>query len=176
MERSSRSVALPPLSGARVALQGWLSLLNRLWMFLGSHRYFFSTLPRTKPIEIDSRVPILSPRVTSRRRIVTPPLGSLTIRYHQRRATQSHSNRAVQRSLFGPLVVLSTAGVHQIFDSLLARKGRSTEQRSSTHQWRERTTLGHNPTYTRKTKTSWLPHPTTVDQRPYTILLARSTF
>src|SRR5258708_38011515 len=107
----------------------------------------------------------------------TPPLGRLTqIRYRQRRATQSHSNRAVQRSLFGPLAVLSTAGVHQIFDSLLARKGRSTEQRSSTHQWRERTTLGHNPTYIRKTKTSWRLHPTTVGQRPYTILLAQSTF
>ena len=74
MERSSRSVALPPLSGARVALQGWLSLLNRLWMFFsGSHRYFFSTLPRSKPIEIDSRVPILSLRVHQRKAVKSEP-------------------------------------------------------------------------------------------------------
>jgi hypothetical protein len=38
---------------------GWLSLLNHLQMFFGSDRYFFATLPRPKPIEIDSRVPIL---------------------------------------------------------------------------------------------------------------------
>src|ERR1700751_4688457 len=108
--------------------------------------------------------------------MVTPPLASLTIRYRQRRATQSHSNRAIPHSLFGPLAVLSTAGVHQIFDSLLAQKGRSTEQRSPMHQLRERTTLGHNPTYIRKTKTSWRLHPTTAGQRPCTILLARTAF
>src|SRR5260370_6624088 len=119
---------------------------------------------------------MLSPTSTSRRRIATPPLGSLTIRYRQRRAAQSHSNRAVQHSPFGPLAVLSTVGVHQIFGSLLARRDRSTEQRSPAHQWRERTTLGHNPTYIRKTKMSWPPHPTTAGQRPYTIPLARSAF
>src|SRR5260370_279237 len=119
---------------------------------------------------------MLSPTSTSRRRIATPPLGSLTIRYRQRRAAQNHSNRAVQHSLFGPLVVLSTAGVHQIFDSLLARKGRSTEPRSPKHQWRERITRAHGPTYVRKRKTFWLPHPTMAGQRLYTILLARSAF
>src|SRR5580704_2783982 len=75
------------------------------------------------------------------------------IKYRQHRAAHSHPNRAVQHSPFGPLVVLSTVGVHQIFGSLLAPKDRSTEQRSPMHQWRERTTLGHNPTYIRKTKT-----------------------
>src|ERR1700730_3107684 len=33
---------------------------------------------RTKPIEIDSRVPIIEPASASRRRTVTPPLSSLT--------------------------------------------------------------------------------------------------
>src|ERR1700731_488255 len=138
--------------------------------------HFFTTLLRTKPIQIDSRVPILSPTVDQPRAHSNPTVEQPHIKYRQHRAAQSHSNRAVQHSLLGPLAVLSTADVHQIFDSLLARKGRSTEQRSPTHQWRERTTLGHNPTYIRKTKTSWLPHPKMVDQRPYTILLARSTF
>src|ERR1700746_1995824 len=52
------------------------------------------------------------------------------IKYRQRRATHSHSNRAVQHSPFAPLAVLSTVGVHQIFGSLLAPKDHSTEQRS----------------------------------------------
>src|ERR1700730_15772238 len=137
---------------------------------------FFTTLLRTKPIEIDSRVPILSPTVDQPKAHSNPTVEQPHIKYRQRRAAQSHSNRAVQHSPFGPLVVLSTAGVRQIFDSLLAPKDRSTEQRSPTHQWRERTTLGHNPTYIRKTKTSWLPHPRTAGQRPYTILLALSAF
>ena len=47
-----------------LSIGGWLSLLNRLWMFFGFPSIqFFSALPRTKPIEIDSRVPILSPRL-----------------------------------------------------------------------------------------------------------------
>src|SRR4029077_11733048 len=125
---------------------------------------FFTTLLRTKPIEIDSGVPILSPTVDQPKAHSNPTVEQSHIEYRQRRATQSHSNRAVQHSPFGPLAVLSTVGVHQIFGSLLAAKDRSTEQRSPTHQWQEHTTLGHNPTYIRKTNTSWRLHPTTAGQ------------
>ena len=137
---------------------------------------FFSTLPRTKLIEIDSRVPILSLRVHQPKAHSNPTVGQPHNQISSAPSNTEPFGSSSPAFDFGPLVVLSTAGVHQIFDSLLARKGRSTEQRSSTHQCRECTTLGHNPTYIRKTKTSWLPHPKMVGQRPYTILLPRTAF
>src|SRR5712672_2863999 len=96
--------------------------------------HIFATLHRTKPIEIDSRVPILSPTVDQPKAHSNPTVEQSDIKYRQRRAAQSHPNRAVQHSPFAPLAVLSTVGVHQIFGSLLIPKDPSTEQRSPMHQ------------------------------------------
>src|SRR5712691_2927722 len=44
--------------------------------------------------------------------------------YPQRRPARSHWNRLVPRSAFAQLGVLSSADAHQIFELVLARKGR----------------------------------------------------
>ena len=92
----SRSLAIPsePVSFYR----GGFPYLNRLRCFSGSHRILFTTLPRTKPIEINECH--IEPASANRGRIATPLLGALTIRYRQRRAIQTASSRKPCRQMW----------------------------------------------------------------------------
>ena len=84
------------------------------------------------------------------------------IKCRQRRSARSRWNRTAQRSASGRSEVLSSAGARQICTSVPVRKDRSIEPHSPAHRWRGCTTRARDPPCVRKTKTSWLLHPTMV--------------